>query len=201
MNDACGTPLSVETLVAYWLGELSGAEAAQVEQHYFACARCSGRLEGITRLGDGVVELVRRGRVSASVTQKLVELGVARGLRVRRYRVEPGQEVACTAAPSDDFVALHLVVPGALLGDDDVVDVAVEWTAIESGVRQKHTLTDITYDRAAGELVLLSAGRDIREFPKSEWHWTAVLRGASGETRLGPYTLNHTPWDQLTQPL
>jgi len=204
MSNACSTPLSVETLVAYWFGELDEAKATGVEQHYFACPACTARLEGITRLGDAVIELVRHGGVSASVTRKLVDVGIARGLRVRTYRVEPGQAVACTAAPDDDFIALSLVMPASAIDAVDAhgsIDVAVAWTELASGVQNHRTVSDVSFDRREGELVFLSAGREIRALPKSQWQWTAVLRSPSGEIRLGPYTLDHTPWDQLAHPV
>lgn len=194
MSENCAEPLGLEVLLAYRLGELEPAHSERVEEHYFSCAACSARLEALERLGQGVIEAVRSGLVSAAVTSRLLERGIREGLKVRSYRLRPGEQVACTAAPDDDFLALHLAVN---VGPEAAVDVAVEWTELESGVANSRYLADVAVDRVANEVVLLSAGRQIREVPKSRWHMQAIVRGASGEQRFGPYTLNHTPWEQL----
>lgn len=198
MTQAC--PLSTETLIAYWLGELSIAEADQVEQHYFACASCAGRLESITRLGAGVARVVQRGEVNASVTQKFIDHAVARGLSIRDYHLSPGHAIACTAAPLDDFVVLHLALTAVDFGAIDAVDVAVEWTHADTGTRQEHVVKSVSLDRTLGEIVLLHSGERIRELPKSDWQMQAILHGRDGDTRVGPYLLNHTPWEQLPHP-
>ena len=46
--------LDFEPLAAYWLGELSTAEAEKVEEHFIACDGCAARLEWLAELSDGV---------------------------------------------------------------------------------------------------------------------------------------------------
>jgi len=196
MTEPC--PLSTETLIAYWLGELPSTEADQVEQHYFACASCAGRLEGITRLGAGVAQVVQLGAVDASVTQEFIDNATAHGLTIREYHLDPGQTVRCTAAPSDDFVALHLALSAIDVGAVDAVDVAVEWTNADTGAREAHVVESVSFDRTRGEVVFLHSGERIRSLPKSDWQMQAILHGKAGDTRVGPYMLNHTPWEQLS---
>ncbi len=199
MSGACvaGTPLPLEELIAYHLGELDGEPAEAVEEHYFACGACARRLEAVGRLAAGIVEVVRRGEVTASVTSTLLARGVERGLRVRRYRVSPGEAVSCTAAPDDDFVAIVL---GLGLREADAIDVAVSWVALDTGATEERAIEEVSVERDVGEVVLLFSGARIREAPRSRWEMYAVVHAAGQERRVGPYVLNHTPWEELAEP-
>ncbi|MFW6051364.1 MAG: zf-HC2 domain-containing protein [Myxococcota bacterium] len=194
MTSVCAQPIPLEELIAYQLGELAGADEARVEEHYFECAHCTARLESVAQLRQGVAEVVRRGMVSSSVTADLIDHGVRNGLRIRSYRVDPGQQVACTAAPTDDFVAIRL---GLDLDRPGAVDIVVEGTAVESGATETRLLSEATFDPRVGEVLLLFSGEQVRQFPRSRWTMQAVVHEPSGERRVGPYTLDHTPWDQL----
>lgn len=194
MNQDCNAPIPLDDLIGYHLGDLPEEKAEAIEEHYFACASCTSRLETVVRLGAGIVEVVRRGAVSASVTADLVARGIEKGLEVRSYHVAAGQQVACTVAPTDDFVAIRL---GLDIERADAVDVAVQWTSLESQLTEERLIPDVSFDRSAGEVVLLFAGAQVREFPRSQWRMEAVVRDSGEESRLGPFTLNHTPWEQL----
>lgn len=194
MTRPCAEPLSLGELLAYYLGELDDERQSGVEKHYFGCEACSRRLEAVARLALGVTAVVREGKVSSSVTSELVRRGVERGLRVRSYQLQAGEQVACTAAPSDDFVAIRL---GLDADPASSVDVEVEWVALDTREVESRRVSDVCYDRQAGEIVLLFAGDQVRQFPKSRWTMDAVVRSPSGSRRVGPYTLNHTPWEQL----
>lgn len=194
MSNNCSTPLELDELLAYRFGELDPAQSERVEQHYFSCGACSQRLEALERLGQGLTHAVRGGMISATVTSSLLDRGRRDGLRVRSYRVGPGEQVACTSAPSDDFVAIHLALD---VDASSAVDVAVEWTDLERGLHESRYVDDVARDPQSGEVVLLFAARQIRDYPRSQWCMRAIVRNTSGEQRIGPYTLNHTPWDQL----
>lgn len=193
MSD-CAALLPLDDLIDYHLGALGPDREAAVEDHYFACAACTARLEIVVQLGTGIVEAVRAGRIFASVTHALLARGASRGLKVRSYRVGAGEQVACTADPTDDFVAIRL---GLDVERAEHIDIEVEWTAIESGATGERMLADVALDRTAREVVLLFPGDEIRGFPRSEWRMQAVLRDPAGETRRGPFVLQHTPWAEL----
>jgi len=194
MSTNCNAPIELDDLLAYRFGELDPAQSERVEQHYFSCDACSRRLEALERLGQWLTQAVRDGIISATVTPALLERVRRDGLRVRSYRVGAGEQVACTCAPTDDFVALHLILDVAASA---AVDVAVAWTDLERGLDESRTVQDVARDPSSREVVLLFAARQIREFPRSHWRMQAIVRDTSGERRIGPYTLNHTPWDQL----
>jgi hypothetical protein len=193
-HEACIAPLPLEELIAYQAGELDEATVSRLEEHFFGCAFCTRRIEEVVKLGAAIAEVMRRGLVSSSVTADLLERGVQRGLAVRSYALAAGEVVACTIAPHDDFVAIRLAIKVA---DDEDVDLDVNWTALASGETQDRSLRAVALDRKAQEIVLLFSGDMVRSVPRSRWTMQAVAHSAGGVRRVGPYTLEHTPWDQL----
>lgn len=190
----CRDPLPAEVLVDYSLGELDAGQEGAVEEHVFSCETCSRALEAIVLLGTGVVTCVETGQASAAVTTALVDHAIGRGARVRQYRLSPGDIVACTAAPDDAFVAIRLAGPLEGLAS---LALDVEFQDLTTGARQARHLEDVAVDAVSREVVLLFAGDTVRAYPRSRW--TVHARGRAGVelTELGPYTLDHTPWEQL----
>lgn len=190
----CNSPLSLETLLAYQQRELPSQQRAAVEEHYFSCAHCAGHLEALYRLQDGVIQVVRGGLTTASVSAQFVAEAAASGLALRQYHLQPGEQVACTVAPADAFVAIFMSVD---IESSDSVDVKVEWTALETNRVEGHSIPDVAFDQSSRSIILLFSGDQVREFPKSQWRMEAIVHQGSEARNFGPYTLNHTPWDQL----
>jgi hypothetical protein len=195
MSEPCLQPLSLEELVDYERGELTPAASDRIEEHFFACGNCARRLETISRVGAGVADLVREGRLSASVTVQLLDDARERGVRLRSYRLAPGESVACTAGPTDDFVVIRLVVD---VEEGESVDVASEVQNLETGEGWSQTTEDVAVDRRGGELVYAFAGDRVRSLPRTRWTMRAQVHGPRGDRQLGPYILDHTPWKQLS---
>ncbi len=187
--------VSFEELLAYRFGELSPAAEDRLEEHLFTCARCAARAEAIATLGAGIHALFRRGEISSSASASLIERAEKLGLTLRSYTIEAGASVACTAAPDDDLIVvrLRLSAPGA-----ESVDIETAVTFPDSGTRDASVLTDVALDRQHGELVYAFSGNYVRSLPRSSWVMQARVRTATGEYRVGPYTMNHTPWGELT---
>lgn len=196
-ENACAEPLPDDRLLAYLQRRLAADAEAGVEAHYFACGACAARLEALAALRAAVVGLVDRGGVSAAATEALLAAAAVRGRQVRRYRLRPGETVACTAAPEDAFVAVWLGVE-PLAGEE--VDLVAEITELASGASIVQRSDGVPVDRAAGGVVYLYAGEAIRALPRSRFRIEAELRGPSGVRRVGPFVLDHTPWQQLPGP-
>lgn len=200
MSQTCAEPLSLKELIAYDLDELAEAEVERVEAHYFACPICTERLSALQDLGDDLRRVVRQGKVTVTVPVAFVDSARARGLKVRRYDLDAGQQVACTVAPDDDFVAICLGVHAEQAGR---VDIAVEWTNHDTAVDTSGLVEDVLVDRGARQVVLLFSGDQVRSFPLSQWRMEARIhpgRDDGLEPRsFGPYVLNHTPWHRLDQ--
>lgn len=181
---------SLENLLAYRVGELSPAEDERVEEHYFACERCTARLESLARLRDDVAQLVRDGRVTACVTTELLDAAARDGVRIRVYDLSPGETVLCTIAPEDDFVAIRLRGEFEKI---ERIDLAVRALMRPTGERESRGAQALPVDAASGELVMLHSGHSIRGLPRSRFE--LELR-APDERLLASYALEHTPWDE-----
>jgi hypothetical protein len=192
----CPSPLALEELIAWERGELDPATEERIEEHVFSCAACSRDVEALHDLAAGIRGVVAAGAVPAAVTGDLVEGAEERGLRLRSYRLAPGESVACTAAPEDHFVVLRL---GLDVDEDESVDVVADFTDLETGTRETRVNEDVVVDRGLREVVYLQPGAFVRSLPRSRWVVTARARGPEGERQLGPYTFDHTPWEQLTR--
>lgn len=187
-HPACNTPLPLETLAGYWLGELDAVRSDATEAHYFGCATCAQRLAALQALGVGVVALLRSGRLASAVSLPTLERATAEGLRMGVYRLAPGESVQCTIAPGHDFNALRLA---ADFTDVERVDFETE---ARTDPAQRDVIEDIAVDRQGGEAVFLYPGDFLRALPKHTLH--LELRGHVGGTvrSLGRYTLFHSPF-------
>lgn len=178
-----------ETLVAYWLGELPQAEAQALEEHLFACAHCTRRLEALAALGSGIRAAVSGGRLHAIISRGFLEQMRAQGLRVREYQVEPGGRVECTMAAEDDAVVSRVRAPLAGVKRLDAL-----WRIEAGGRVEALRIEDVPFDPASGEVLQLPlAPIRLRKMPAH----TATMRLVSvedqGERELGEYVFAHTP--------
>jgi hypothetical protein len=181
----CGQPIGFETLVAYWLGETPEQPEAVIEEHLFACAYCSARLEQLSAFAAGVRAAVEDGRVSLVVSGRFVEAMKRCGLRLREYRVDPGGSVNCTIAAEDDAVVSRLRAPLAGVKRLDVVRVL-------GGVPEQR-ITDVPFDAAAGEVFMLPPAAWLKTMPAFTMRMRLIDVGEAGETPIGEYVFNHAP--------
>lgn len=193
--NTCPQPLRLSDLIAYALAELSSERETELEEHYMACSWCAARLEFVMEVRATLNAVMHQGLLTASVNAKLVQQALAHGLQVRQYQVHAGQPVACTAAPTDDFVAIRLQV-GQQLRSADSVDVNVHWTDVNTDAATQRVVDEVAYDQTTGEVVLLFSGDQVRGFPRSRWVMDAVVHQSTHAERLGPFTLEHTPWEE-----
>jgi hypothetical protein len=170
-----------ERLVAYWLGE-----DYDIEEHYFACARCTERLEWLAALSQGVRAALRAGALGMAVSSSFVEAMKRAGMRLREYRLEVGGSVNCTITAQDDGVLSRLEAP---LAGVERLDVEV----LDAQGAPRERLEDVPFDRAAGEVLLLPAAAALRKKPAHVERLRLVAVGDAGRGALGEYTFVHTP--------
>ena len=184
----CSAPTPTATLLAYWLQELAGAEESELEEHLFVCEDCSARLRDLAQLGEGVKHVVRAGTLHAVLSAPYVERLQRIGLRVRKYDVQPGGSVNCTATRDDDLVVAYLRAP---LEGVARLDLLVHDTANDARWR----LEDIPFDSAAGEVVLAPSVVVLRRSPKSTQTMRLVAVAVAGgeERQIAEYKFHHTP--------
>lgn len=184
----CKEPIALERLVAYRLGELPAAEEEAVEAHFLGCAHCSGRLEWLAALSDGVRTVVRAGRLGMVVSAAFLEALKAAGLRLREYSVGDGGQVNCTMTVEDDAVVSRLRAP---LGGAARIDIVQrvraggeDWPEIR--------LEDVPFDPASGEVLVVHPAA-LRAMPAHVAVTQLVAVGDGGETPIGEYRFEHTP--------
>ena len=169
-------------LIGYWLGDPDG-DALALEEHIFECAGCAGRLESIVRVDAGVADLVRRGRVRAVIPATLVAELEKNGLRLRHYRLAPGERVPCGIGPDDDFVVTQLEADFHGVERVDLV---------RTGPGFQERLADVPIDRVAGRVIVASSGDAIRRLPDLVVELRLVDTTGGAEHTLGEYTLVHS---------
>jgi hypothetical protein len=173
-----------ERLVAYWLGEDD-----DVEEHYFACAQCTERLEWLAALSQGVRAALRAGALGLVVSSAFVEAMKRAGMRLREYPAAPGATVQCTLGADEDGVVSRLRAP---LGGVKRIDVVQHLEV--GGVAEPETrLEDVPFDAAAGEVLVFQRSALLKRMPQHRARVRLVSVGADGESPLGEYTFSHTP--------
>jgi hypothetical protein len=188
-SSRCQTPIALEALVAYWLGELAAPAEEPVEEHLFRCASCVRHLEAIAALGAGIRAAVRDGAVQALITPSFLELMQRQGMRIRQYRVEPGATVACTIHADDDAVVGRMQV--ALAGVNRVD--ALHRLDLHDGRVREWRVADVPFGPDAGELLLLPSAAMLKRLPAHALRVELLAIDDHAERSLGTYTFAHTP--------
>ena len=168
------------TLVDYWFGELQAAEQEAFEEHFFGCAECTAKLEGLVALGAAVRAAFREGAVRAVISHPLYEAMKKESLHLREYHVAPGSSVQCTILQSDDFVVSRLEAPLAGVRRVDLVTPAGRFE-------------DVPFDAEAGEVLMSPAPAELKRRGAFTFDVRLVAVEDVGERVLGEYTFLHTP--------
>ena len=95
------THLDLLTLADYWIAE---DKESPIEEHLFACAECSQKLEWIVRMARGIRSVVQRGDLAWIMTPEFLARLTEEGIRVRSYAPENGGSVQCTVTRNDDLL-------------------------------------------------------------------------------------------------
>jgi hypothetical protein len=186
MTSSCKTPLELDTLLAYWLGELDEAAETRTEEHLFGCASCSERMSELVALGLEMRQLTRAGAVRAVVNDAFVRRLVAQGARVREYRLPHNGSVNCTVAPEDDVVIARLEAPLR-----DVV--RLDMVELDSEGKRLTRLEDIPFRAGNHGVVIVPRIGDLRALPATTMRMRLLAVDEAGERVIGEYTFNHTP--------
>jgi hypothetical protein len=187
--ERCAQPIDLEALVAYWLGELSDAAEAIVEEHFFGCAHCAQRLDDLAALASGIRAAVHNGALRAVITPPFLGHMKRQGMRIREYRLAPGESVACTIRLDDDAVVGRMQVALAGVKRLDVL----EHLDMRNGVVRQGRLEDVPFDPEAGELLVLPSAAALKQLPAHTFRLRLVAVDEAGDRPLGEYTFAHTP--------
>jgi hypothetical protein len=175
---SCAGPLSFETLVAYWAGDLDDAETDRVDEHLMTCASCSASSERLASLVSAL-----RGLIPPVVDRATVDKLRASGRRLREQTFLPDQRQALTF-PADHDLLIHRLTGFDLAGAERV-DVTV--TSESSGAIIAE-LRGAPFDPAEG--VLIACQQHFAELP-TDTVFAVRATSASGVERVATYTILH----------
>lgn len=171
MTRRCSSPLSWDTLAAYWAGDLPDAEP--IEEHLMGCGECSRMSERVAAITEAV-----RQMIPPFVGREQLESLHARGLRIEENVIRPDVETPVYFAATIDLLVHRL--SGLDLADAERVDVAVRDQ--ESGQVMMRG-TQVPFDAVRGE-VLIACQRHFAAFPpRVAFDVTAIRPGRSAEKK------------------
>lgn len=133
-------PISFETLVALWAGDLPEHEASSIEEHLFSCEACADSSQRLARVMEAFDEAIPPV-ISAAHRDRLA----ASGMKLLHTPCAPGEEP--TARFADNDFMIH-VLKGDLR-DAERVDLEV--------FDEEHTITtmeNVPFDRDRGEVLI-----------------------------------------------
>ena len=132
---------------------------------------------------------VRNGAVQVVITRRFLEYMTAQGMRIREYRLAPGERVACTIRAEDDAVVSRLQAPLAGVARVD----ALQSLDLGDGRVQQWRLEDVPFAPDAGEVLALPSAVALKQLPAHTFRVRLVAVDGSGDRPLGDYTFAHTP--------
>jgi hypothetical protein len=181
----CSAAIDYRCWIGYWLNELDAAESTSLEEHLFECATCTATLGWLAALGDSIRGLHKDGYIASTIPAAFVQKMKDAGMSVREYHLAPHSSVYCTVTPQDDFVVGHLEAP---LAGVTRLDAILEDVDVNSVQR----LTDIPFNAADGEIVMLPSMREVRPLETQTLRVQVIaVDEIKGERTLGVYTFNH----------
>jgi len=173
---SCASPLSWETLVDWWAGDLDEAAAASVEEHVFGCDVCSvvaGRVAA-------TAEALRTMVPPVLAPDRLAGLARA-GIRILENPIAPGQ-TSDFHFPRNVDLAVH-VLGGLLLRSGVRVEVTLR--SLSTGHVLGH-VEDAPYDAKRGAVYLACQ----RDYAQLDHDLVAEVRVGKGQP-AAQYTILH----------
>jgi hypothetical protein len=169
-------PVTLETLVAWWTGELVGDEAARVEEHLFACDACASSAERFAGLAAGV-----REHLPPIISHAHRDRLLAGGKRIRITPVEAGVNATAVFALELDLLVHVLRADLSRAQRVDVEIVVPEWS-------EPLLVEGVPFDAKSGE-VLVCCQRHFGQWSDPVFRVHVV---ESGRRRsVGDYFVHH----------
>jgi hypothetical protein len=111
------------------------------------------------------------------------------GMRLREYRVGPGESVNCTLRADEDAVIGRI---GAALAGVKRLDM-VQRLSIGGVAEPEVRLEDVPFDPASGEVLFIPHAAWLKRMPANTLRSRLIAVSEAGEAPLGEYTFVHTP--------
>lgn len=185
---AAQSHLPLDALLAYWLHETDPATTDAVDEHLMQCDACGQLLDEVLALGEGMRAALQSGEVAMVTSSDFVRRLAGMGLRIREYSLPHNGSVNCTVTPDDQLLLSRLQAP---LQGVSRLDVRAE-LSLQPGVH--HTMEDVPFDPATGEVLYFSRLTQVRQFPAVTMRVTLLAVEPGGTRELGRYAFHHQPW-------
>ncbi len=176
---SCTSPISFETLVAYWADDLDSAESDAVEEHVMGCASCAATSERVAAVAAAI-----RAQIPPVVSREGVAKLRARGLSVVENPVRPGERKLAVLSPDIDILLHRLMELDLSRAKSVGVTVKVEETG-DVILRSD----DVPFDRESGE-ILIPCHKHFAAFPPNVV-FDVRTRDESGVENVVTYTVPH----------
>lgn len=175
----CSSPLSWETLVAYWAGDLDPAETDRADEHLMGCGPCSEASARVALVTEGV-----RAMIPAFLSPERLAALRARGTRIIDNPVAAGTSKSALFPRGAD-VLLHR------LGGLDLEQVeSAQVTVLHEETGEVLLVDDhAPFDKAAGE-ILVACQRHFGTHMRTIV-FEVRTRDRSGDTKLARYAIPH----------
>jgi hypothetical protein len=183
MTDPRCDRIALGDLADYAAGELSGAEAAAIEEHVFSCADCAGRAAELDALVRAIPPAVRSAEVGGFVTDDVLNRLARDGVHVRTFVLSPGAVVPCAVWEDDDVMALRL---RADFGGASEVTMS-QRIAGDEVIRS----TGRVAAGSPGELIYTLSAAWVRQLPVVDVEILLTAHDEGAERTIGTYTLMH----------
>lgn len=181
-----GEHADLQTLLAWWSGELDEPSADDVEEHLFACAACTRRAEALAAIADAMTELEPAALATGVVTPAIVARLEADGVSLQRFRVAPGGSTPCAVASRSELLITELELPDEDAEALDLVIYAPDGSVV-------HRVVDVPLAREAGVAVVAAPAGMFLTTPAGVQFRFSLVRTAAKpeEPALAHYTLEH----------
>lgn len=154
MKAACPGPLSWETLVDYWAGDLPAQEVERIDAHVMGCATCAATSARVGSVTESV-----RGAIPTVLSEQALARLQARGLRMLTNPMAPGDRREVVFPAGADLLIHEL--GGLDLASAERVTVTV---SVDSTGQPLDEILEAPFDRARG-LVRIACQQHFSSLP------------------------------------
>jgi anti-sigma factor RsiW len=175
--------VALPDLTDYAAGELTGVEAAAIEEHLFACVDCGARAAEFDALVRAIPQSVRAAEVAGFVTDAVLNRLARDGVHVRSFALSPGAVVPCAVWNDDEVMVLRL--RGDFGGADEIT-----LSRRVAGAEVSRVTAQVV-PGAHGEIIYAEPAAWVRQLPVEEVHLLLTAHQDGHERMVGSYTLVH----------
>ncbi len=175
---ACATPVTFETLVAWWTGDLAADQADRVEEHLFTCDACAAASARLAKLAAGL-----REHLPPVISHAHRDRLLAKGARIRVTPVDAGVDARAPFGLDVDFLVHAL---RADLSRAERVDVEV----VMQERSEPLLLEAVPFDAKTGE-VLICCQRHFQHLSATDPTFRVHVVEGGQRRRVGDYLVVH----------